>query len=102
MATIATEELARADNSVTTAVLFLVGAGWGYIFDKYGTKKAKEEILPKVTSGKAFLDIDSTEPDAGSDIITLKMTAMKEGDTYVLNGEKAYISGIIDELHTKD
>lgn len=94
MATIAVEELARADNSVATAVLFLVESSWGYIFDKYGIKKAKEEILPKVTSGKAFLGIGSTEPDAGSDIAALKMTARKEGNAYVLNGEKAYISGI--------
>jgi len=94
MAAIAAEELARADNSVATAVLFLVESAWGYIFDRYGTKKAKEEILPKVTSGKAFLGIGSTEPDAGSDIAALKMTAKKERNVYILNGEKAYISGI--------
>jgi len=39
MATIAAEELARADNSVATAVLFLVESVWRYIFDRYGTKK---------------------------------------------------------------
>jgi acyl-CoA dehydrogenase len=94
MATIAAEEIARADNSVATAVFFLAECAWGYIFDKYGTKRAKEEILPKVTKGEAFLGIGSTEPGAGSDIAALKMTARKEGDTYVLNGEKAYISGI--------
>lgn len=99
MATIAAEELARADNSVATAVFFLVESSWGYIFDKYGTKKAKEEILPKVARGETFLGIGSTEPDAGSDIAALKMTARKEGDAYVLNGEKAYISGIKEAQH---
>jgi len=94
LATIATEELAHSDNSVATAVLFLVEAAWGYILDKYGTERAKEEVLPKVTKGEALIGIGSTEPDVGSDIAALKMRAKKEGDVYVLNGEKAYISGI--------
>jgi acyl-CoA dehydrogenase len=94
LATIATEELARSDNSVATAVLFLVEAAWAYILDKYGTEKAKEEVLPKVTKGETFIGIGSTEPDVGSDIGALKMRAKKEGNAYVLNGEKAYISGV--------
>jgi acyl-CoA dehydrogenase len=94
LTTIATEELARSDNSVATAVLFLVEAAWAYILDKYGTEKAKEEVLPKVTKGETFIGIGSTEPDVGSDIAALKMRAKKEGNAYVLNGEKAYISGV--------
>jgi len=94
LATIATEELAYSDNSVATAVFFLVEAAWGYILDKYGTEKAKEEVLPKMAKGETFIGIGSTEPDVGSDIAALKMRAKKEGNAYVLNGEKAYISGI--------
>jgi acyl-CoA dehydrogenase len=94
LATIATEELARSDNSVATAVLFLVEAAWGYILDKYGTEKAKEELLPKATKGESFIGIGSTEPDVGSDIAAVKMRAKKEGNLYIVNGEKAYISGI--------
>lgn len=94
LTTIATEELARSDNSVATAVLFLVEAAWASILDKYGTEKAKEEVLPKVAKGETFIGIGSTEPDVGSDIGALKMRAKKEGNAYVLNGEKAYISGV--------
>jgi acyl-CoA dehydrogenase len=94
LTTIATEELARSDNSVATAVLFLVEAAWAYILDKYGTEQAKEEVLPKVTKGETFIGIGSTEPDVGSDIGALKMRAKKEGNAYVLNGEKVYISGV--------
>lgn len=94
LTTIATEELARSDNSVATAVLFLVEAAWANILDKYGTEKAKEEVLPKVTKGETFIGIGSTEPDVGSDIGALKMRAKKEGNAYILNGEKAYISGV--------
>jgi len=51
-AAIATEEIARADISMATAVYYLVEAGWGFLIDRYGNKKAKEELLPDVTKGK--------------------------------------------------
>ncbi len=60
-AAIAAEEIARADISMATAVYYLVEAGWGFLMDRYGTRKAKEEILPDVTNGKNFLGIASTE-----------------------------------------
>jgi acyl-CoA dehydrogenase len=94
MATIATEELAYADISMATSVFFLVEAAWAFIFNKYGTKKALMEVMPKIVKGERFLGIASTEPDVGSDVAALKTTAQKEGDKYLLNGEKAYISGI--------
>ncbi len=94
MATIGAEELAYADNSAATAVLYLLEAAWGYIFNKYGTKRALEEVMPKIVKGDSFLGIASTEPDAGSDVAALTTTATKEGDGYLLNGEKSYISGV--------
>lgn len=54
-AAIVAEEIARADISMATAVFYLVEAGWSFLFDKYGNQKAKEEILPRVTCGDAFL-----------------------------------------------
>lgn len=99
MACIAAEELARADISIAIPVLYLVEAGWGFIFDRYGTEEAKEEILPKVTTGEAFLGIATTEPGGGSDIMgALNTRARKEGDKWVLNGEKMYISGVAESL----
>ena len=94
MATIGAEELAYADNSAATAVLYLLEAAWGYIFNKYGTKRALEEVMPKIVKGDSFLGIASTEPDAGSDVAALTTTASKDGDGYILNGEKSYISGV--------
>jgi len=88
------EELGRADPTCATAVFYLVQASWGFIMNKYGKDEAKAEILPKVTSGKAFIGIATTEPEAGSDLVGMKSVARKEGDTYVLNGEKLYISGV--------
>ncbi|WP_252896614.1 acyl-CoA dehydrogenase family protein [Metallosphaera hakonensis] len=66
MSTIASEEIARADFSMATAVLFLLESGWGYVLDKYGSKNLREEVLPKVTSGDWFLGVASTEPREGA------------------------------------
>ncbi|RLC82845.1 MAG: acyl-CoA dehydrogenase [Chloroflexi bacterium] len=99
MAAIAAEELGRADISLAIPVLYLVEAAWGFIFDKYGTPQAKEEYLPKVTRGEAFLGIATTEPEGGSDILRACRTrAVKKGDKWVLNGEKIFISGVLESL----
>jgi len=95
MACIAAEELGRADISLAIPVLYLVEAAWGFIFNRYGTKNAKEEYLPKVTSGEAFCGIAVTEPEGGSDIVNASKTkAKKNGTNWVINGEKMFISGI--------
>lgn len=99
MAAIAAEELGRADISLAVPVLYLVEAAWGFIFDRYGTHQAKEEYLPKVTRGEAFLGIATTEPEGGSDILgACRTKAVKEGNHWVLNGEKVYISGVMESL----
>ncbi len=99
MACIAAEELARADISIAIPVLYLVEAGWGFVFDRYGTEEAKGEILPKVTKGEAFLGIATTEPGGGSDLLgAIKTRARREGNGWVLNGEKMYISGVAESL----
>ena len=97
MAAIAAEELGRADISLAIPVLYLVEAAWGYIFSRYGTANAKEEYLPKVTSGDAFCGIAVTEPEGGSDIVgAAKTKAVKKGNSWILNGEKMFISGITE------
>jgi acyl-CoA dehydrogenase len=95
MACIAAEELGRADISLALPVLYLVEASWGYIFGKYGSEQLKQEVLPKVCAGEAFLGIATTEPGGGSDILgATRCRAALEGDEWRLNGEKMYISGV--------
>ncbi len=95
MACIAAEELARADISLALPVLYLVEASWGFIFAQYGSEQLKQEILPRVCAGEAFLGIATTEPGGGSDIVgATRCKAVQEGNEWVLNGEKMYISGI--------
>ena len=93
-AAIATEEIARADISMATAVYYLVEAGWGFLMNRYGSKKAKEELLPDVTKGKTFLGIASTEAAGGSDVVSISTTMKKEGEKLVVNGAKTFISGV--------
>jgi acyl-CoA dehydrogenase len=99
MATIAAEELGRADISLALPVMYLVQASWGYIFDRYALPELKREILPGVTAGTAFLGIATTEPGGGSDIEgATRCNAARTADGWLLNGEKMYISGIKEEL----
>ncbi len=88
------EELASADITCAIPTFFLVQCAWGYIFDKYGQKKAKEKFLPNVTKGEAFIGIAATEPDAGSDLANIKTYAEKRNGKFIINGEKMFISGI--------
>lgn len=94
LAGIVAEELGRADISCALAVFYLVQAAWGYVANKYGKKETLEEILPPVTKGDSFFGIATTEPDAGSDLASMKTVAKKVGNEYVINGEKMFISGV--------
>ncbi len=93
-AAIAAEEIARADISMATAVFYLVEAGWGFLLDRYGSEKAKEEILPDVTKGKKFLGIASTEATGGSDIASISTAMEKRDGKLIVNGAKTFISGV--------
>ena len=59
---------------------------------EYGSKEQKEAIIPKAISGELILAIAMTEPDTGSDLQGIKTTAVRDGNEYVLNGSKTYIT----------
>lgn len=58
----------------------------------YGTETQKSRWLPRMASGDMVAAIAMTEPDAGSDLQAIRTTARRVGDTYVLNGQKTFIS----------
>lgn len=57
-----------------------------------GTNEQKQKFLPELASGKCIGALAVTEPDAGSDILNLSTTAVKQGDAYILNGAKQWIT----------
>lgn len=66
-----------------------IGAS-GLIID--GTEAQKQHFLPRLASGEIIGAFCLTEPDSGSDAASLKTTALKDGDDYILNGTKRYIT----------
>lgn len=69
-----------------------------YIKD-YGTEEQKERWLPGCVSGDIITAVAMTEPGAGSDLAAIRTTARREGDHYILNGQKTFITnGIQSDL----
>lgn len=69
-----------------------------YIFS-FGNKAQKDRWMPKCTTGEYITAVAMTEPGAGSDLAAINTTAIKDGDHYVLNGQKTFISnGLLCDL----
>jgi acyl-CoA dehydrogenase len=65
----------------------------------YGNEEQKQRWLPKCISGEWITAVAMTEPGAGSDLANIKTTAVRDGDEYILNGEKTFITnGIHSDL----
>ena len=71
-ATLAVQEIARADISMAIPVYSLLCLGWSYLVAQRGTDELKEELLPKVASGEYFIGINTTEAHGGSDVSGIK------------------------------
>ncbi|MBX3097756.1 MAG: acyl-CoA dehydrogenase family protein, partial [Fimbriimonadaceae bacterium] len=88
---IACEELERADT--TARVVLSVHSGLHSLtLLQWGTEEQKMKWLPDLASGAKVGAFGLTEPNAGSDAANLRTTARREGDDYVINGEKTWIS----------
>lgn len=59
---------------------------------RVGNEEQKKRFLPKILTGEVTFGIGYTEPDSGTDLFSLKTTAVKQGDHYVLNGQKIFTS----------
>jgi len=68
----------------------------GPYIDNFGSDEQKQRFLPGCVSGEKILAIAMTEPDAGSDLAGMRTTVKEEGDHFVLNGSKTYISNGIN------
>ena len=90
------ETLARY-NGLADFAFAMQGLGSGAI-SLFGSAANKERYLPRVARGEAIAAFALSEPQAGSDVAAMQCAAVRDGETYVLNGEKTWISngGIAD------
>lgn len=87
---LATEELSRACGGI--AVCYAASALGTFPIVLFGNEEQKKKYLPDLASGKKVAAFGITEPEAGSDASAIKTTAKKEGNHYVLNGLKHFIT----------
>jgi alkylation response protein AidB-like acyl-CoA dehydrogenase len=92
---IVSEELGRCAAAASAGVALESGLPAFHILN-FGTEEQKRRYLPKVCSGEIILTVAMTEPHCGSDLQGIKTAAVRDGDDYVINGSKIYISGGIN------
>jgi acyl-CoA dehydrogenase len=84
-------ELAHASPAFRSVIGTTVGIGsQGIVFD--GTDEQKRKYLPRMATGEIIASFALTEPEAGSDAASLRTTARREGEVYVVNGTKRFIT----------
>lgn len=93
------EELSRACGGVGVAYAVNALGSFPIIFG--GTEEQKQRWLPDIASGKRLISFGLSEPTAGSDAASLKTRAEKQGDVYILNGDKKWnTNGGAAEIYT--
>ena len=90
-AMILTEEISRGSGALRVQIN-MQALGCAFTILRYGTDAAKEKYIPKLVSAEYVGGFGITEPNAGSDVMSLKTTAEDKGDYYLVNGSKTWIS----------
>ncbi|HEX5568974.1 MAG TPA: acyl-CoA dehydrogenase family protein [Streptomyces sp.] len=88
---LALEELARVDSSVAITLEAAVSLGAMPVY-RFGTEEQKRQWLPKLCSGEMLGAFGLTEPECGSDAGGTRTTAVRDGDEWVINGTKCFIT----------
>ncbi|RJQ25006.1 MAG: acyl-CoA dehydrogenase [Peptococcaceae bacterium] len=87
------EEISKGMTALGAAYMQSVAFG-GLSLDDYGSEEQKETYLPKIISGNTLFCLALTEANAGSDVASLKTSAVKDGNYFVINGSKVFITGV--------
>lgn len=93
-AMVLTEELERVGAGLASGIALHSDIVTPYI-EAYGTEEQRQRWLPKSVSGELISAVAMTEPGAGSDLAGIQTIAKREGDYYILNGEKTFITNAI-------
>lgn len=92
---IVVEELAKGGAGSTVGQLFMLTPVFGGVtIELHGNEKQKVEYLPKIATGELNFCMALTEPNAGSNSLEITTFAEKNGDNYIINGQKIWISGV--------
>ncbi|PIE38538.1 MAG: acyl-CoA dehydrogenase [Gammaproteobacteria bacterium] len=91
-ANIVSEELARTSLGGLPSSLLSHGIGMPPVV-AFANEALKQEIIPPVLAGRKRICLAITEPSGGSDVANLQTTAVRDGDDYIVNGSKTFISG---------
>jgi alkylation response protein AidB-like acyl-CoA dehydrogenase len=83
------DEALRADVPLPSVTLQTVGP----TLLEHGTPEQKEFFLPKILAGEVHFAIGYTEPEAGTDLAALRTRAVRDGDEYIVNGQKIFTTG---------
>ena len=90
-AAIVFEELSRGDVSTAAFISIHNMASW--MIDRFGSETLRAKYLPRLTSMELIASYALTEPGSGSDAAAMRSTGRREGEEWVLDGSKAFISG---------
>jgi glutaryl-CoA dehydrogenase (non-decarboxylating) len=85
-----TEEIARAHSAMRVAINMQIGPAVTLL--QFGTEEQKKKFIPGLVSGETIGCFAITEPDAGSDVAGMRTAAKRDGDDYLLNGNKIFIT----------
>ena len=94
---IAVEEIARVDGSQAATIAAGNSLGIGPLY-YFGNEEQKKKYLPKLCRGEALWGFGLTEPTAGSDAGGSKTTAVKDGDDWIINGSKIFITNAATDM----
>ena len=86
------DEASRADVQLPSVTLQTVGP----TLQEYGTAQQRERFLPRILAGEVHFAIGYSEPEAGTDLAALRTSAVRDGDDYVVNGQKVFTTGAHD------